>query len=142
MTSIQSVTLHFADGTTASGDMLLGCDGVHSTVRNQIVDPGNKPEYTGVSFVQRLTTADQIQGDLHFNDTALHLARHGSLLVSYCDESRERLFIAAIMRAGPKMVESYQAVSTVQENTGMSLYQLALRCQLREAFGKSTFPYV
>lgn len=142
VTSSQSVTLHFADGTTASGDMLLGCDGVHSTVRNQIVDPGNKSEYTGVSFVQRLTTADQIQGDLHFDDTALHLARHGSLLVSYCDESRERLFIAAIMRVGAKMVEGYQAASMVQEDTGMStgmsVYQLSLRCQLRETFSRSS----
>ena len=25
------VTLHFADGTSAMGDVLVGCDGVHST---------------------------------------------------------------------------------------------------------------
>ena len=142
VTSIQSVTLHFADGTTASGDMLLGCDGVHSTVRNQIVDPGNMSQYTGVSFVQRLTTADQIQGDLHFDNTAHHLAQHGSLLESYCDESRERLFVAAIVRIGAKMVESHQAASTVQDDTSMRLYRLALRCQLRETFGRSTFPCV
>ncbi|KAI9690487.1 MAG: hypothetical protein M1822_009450 [Bathelium mastoideum] len=29
----KKVTLHFADGTHATGDVLVGCDGVHSTVR-------------------------------------------------------------------------------------------------------------
>jgi 2-polyprenyl-6-methoxyphenol hydroxylase-like FAD-dependent oxidoreductase len=32
------VTAHFADGTSASGDVLIGADGVHSTVR-RLIDP-------------------------------------------------------------------------------------------------------
>jgi 2-polyprenyl-6-methoxyphenol hydroxylase-like FAD-dependent oxidoreductase len=32
------VTAHFADGTTASADVLIGADGVHSTVR-RLIDP-------------------------------------------------------------------------------------------------------
>ena len=33
-----SVTAHFADGTSASADVLIGADGVHSTVR-RLIDP-------------------------------------------------------------------------------------------------------
>ena len=46
-----SVTAHFADGSRASGDVLIGADGVHSTTRGY-VDPGApSPRYTGlVSF--------------------------------------------------------------------------------------------
>ena len=46
-----SVTAHFADGTRASGDILVGADGVSSTTRTH-VDPGAlPPRYTGlVSF--------------------------------------------------------------------------------------------
>jgi 2-polyprenyl-6-methoxyphenol hydroxylase-like FAD-dependent oxidoreductase len=33
------VTAHFADGTSASADVLIGADGVHSTVR-RLIDPG------------------------------------------------------------------------------------------------------
>jgi 2-polyprenyl-6-methoxyphenol hydroxylase-like FAD-dependent oxidoreductase len=33
------VTAHFADGTDASADVLIGADGVHSTVR-RVIDPG------------------------------------------------------------------------------------------------------
>lgn len=40
------VTAHFADGSTASGDVLLGCDGFHSIVRQQML--GKKdPRYAG-----------------------------------------------------------------------------------------------
>ena len=43
-----SVTAHFADGTSATGDVLIGADGVNSTVRG-LIDP-NAPgaRYTGL----------------------------------------------------------------------------------------------
>lgn len=45
-------TLHFEDGTSAAGDIVLGCDGVHSALRTQYVDPSRPSEYTGLSFLQ------------------------------------------------------------------------------------------
>ncbi|KAL4782190.1 hypothetical protein BJX76DRAFT_349575 [Aspergillus varians] len=44
--------LHFEDSTTAVGDLVLGCDGVHSALRTQYVDPTRPSEYTGLSLVQ------------------------------------------------------------------------------------------
>lgn len=42
------VVAHFADGSTAEGDLLVGADGVHSATRT-IVDPANPgPRYTGL----------------------------------------------------------------------------------------------
>ncbi|GAA3430735.1 FAD-dependent oxidoreductase [Kutzneria kofuensis] len=42
------VTAHFADGSTATGDVLIGADGVHSTVRT-LIDPNTPgPRYTGL----------------------------------------------------------------------------------------------
>ncbi len=42
------VRAHFADGTDAPGDILIGCDGVHSTVR-RIIEPGAPgPAYAGL----------------------------------------------------------------------------------------------
>ncbi len=40
------VTVHFADGTSESGDILIGADGVHSAVRKQLLGP-EPPDYTG-----------------------------------------------------------------------------------------------
>lgn len=49
--SAQSVTAHFADGTEASGDLLIGADGVNSTTRAHVDPNAPTPRYTGlVSF--------------------------------------------------------------------------------------------
>ncbi|GIJ27692.1 FAD-dependent oxidoreductase [Micromonospora qiuiae] len=42
------VTAEFADGTAASADILIGADGVHSTVRRLIDPQAPGPRYTGV----------------------------------------------------------------------------------------------
>ncbi|MEV6275423.1 FAD-dependent monooxygenase [Nocardia sp. NPDC051832] len=42
------VTAHFADGTTATADVLIGADGIRSTVR-ELIDPNAPgPDYTGM----------------------------------------------------------------------------------------------
>ena len=46
-TKSNSVVATFEDGTTASGDFLVGCDGVHSTTR-QFVDLAARPVYSGL----------------------------------------------------------------------------------------------
>jgi FAD-dependent urate hydroxylase len=49
--SDSSVTAHFMDGTQASGDVLIGADGVHSTTRDYVDPDAPSPRYTGlVSF--------------------------------------------------------------------------------------------
>jgi 2-polyprenyl-6-methoxyphenol hydroxylase-like FAD-dependent oxidoreductase len=48
------VTVEFADGATDTADFLLGCDGIHSSVRKLYIDPEAKPEYTGISNMYSL----------------------------------------------------------------------------------------
>lgn len=47
----QQVTATFSDGTTDTGDFLLGCDGLRSTVRSSYVDPDVEPEYSGITDI-------------------------------------------------------------------------------------------
>lgn len=42
------VTARFADGSTATADLLIGADGIHSTVRGLIDPRAPQPEYTGL----------------------------------------------------------------------------------------------
>ncbi|KAI1297463.1 hypothetical protein F5Y03DRAFT_279304 [Xylaria venustula] len=48
-----SVTMHFADGTTHDCDILIGADGIHSTVRKFVLgdDPAASPRNTGLWIV-------------------------------------------------------------------------------------------
>ena len=45
---VGGVRARFADGTDATGDLLLGCDGVHSTVRRIINPHAPEPTYAGL----------------------------------------------------------------------------------------------
>ncbi|MCQ4040896.1 FAD-dependent oxidoreductase [Streptantibioticus rubrisoli] len=50
------VTAHFADGTQATADILVGADGIRSTTRTLIDPAAPRPRYTGlISFGARLT---------------------------------------------------------------------------------------
>ena len=51
------VRARFADGSTAEGDVLIGCDGVYSTVRTLIDPQAPRPAYSGL-----LTTGGYVQG--------------------------------------------------------------------------------
>ncbi|KAJ3077399.1 hypothetical protein HDU98_000049 [Podochytrium sp. JEL0797] len=42
------VTAKFADGTTATGDLLIGADGIHSATRRKVFGESLKAEFTGV----------------------------------------------------------------------------------------------
>jgi 2-polyprenyl-6-methoxyphenol hydroxylase-like FAD-dependent oxidoreductase len=56
------IVAHFADGTSAEGDFVVGADGVHSAVRSHVVPDGPKPFDTGLlgfaGFVPRSVIAD------------------------------------------------------------------------------------
>ena len=54
-----SVTITLADGSTATGDILIGADGIHSTVRGQMF--GKKlPRYTGNVAWRGLVPAERV----------------------------------------------------------------------------------
>jgi FAD-dependent urate hydroxylase len=51
------VTAHFADGSVAQGDLLIGCDGIRSVVRAQLVGDG-EPLYAGYTAYRAVTPFD------------------------------------------------------------------------------------
>ncbi|MBW0269986.1 monooxygenase [Nocardia sp. MH4] len=53
------VTAHFTDGSTASADILVGADGIRSTVRTLIDPAAPGPDYTGMLGFGALVDCDQ-----------------------------------------------------------------------------------
>ncbi|KAL5355290.1 hypothetical protein BJX96DRAFT_47164 [Aspergillus floccosus] len=139
--SADQATLHFADGTSATGDLVLGCDGVHSATRSQFVAPDNPSEYTGISFVQTVIDANDIDAPIHFAATSMNVSRYGSLLASYCDRDRSQIFLAAIVQFPENRLSQYR-LDNAQEWRTKSAIKSALRDEMRQRFGRSGIPCV
>lgn len=135
------VTLFFEDGTSSTGDLVLGCDGVHSTTRTKIVDPNSPSEYTGISFVQTSINTSEIDAPIHFQSTAMNISRHGSLLTSYCDREREHIFVSAIVQFNE---QSSLRRRLEARNDWRSRHhtQQALQEEVQQRFGHSGIPCI
>jgi len=87
------VTVSFSDGTTDAGDLLLGCDGIHSTVRTLYIDPQVQPEYSGISTIfSFLPASDLPQTAPSITRMTGTLTPYGIFGLSPCSASNDTLF--------------------------------------------------
>ena len=75
------VELRFASGTTVSADVLVGADGIHSTVRGELFGP-EKPRFTGCIAYRGLVPADRL-GHLELEVLANNWMGPGGHFVHY-----------------------------------------------------------
>jgi 2-polyprenyl-6-methoxyphenol hydroxylase-like FAD-dependent oxidoreductase len=117
--SPESVNVKFDDGTDATGELVLGCDGIHSATRMQFVEPGRLPNYSGIAGASGFTDVSDVLnggGEMFFKDTALTMSRRGALLTTYCDEARERIYVSAVIETKEQISkDGWRALGTAQE---------------------------
>ncbi|KAH8666819.1 hypothetical protein BX600DRAFT_436200 [Xylariales sp. PMI_506] len=116
----KKIILELENGAeTLEGDLLLGCDGLHSFARREYVDPDRREVYTGRSVV--IGYADALEGERRGLDITLAGGSgeepaltgttmiHGSLgglLVSYFEPTKSQVYLGATMEFDePKAVE-------------------------------------
>ncbi|KAJ5669244.1 hypothetical protein N7462_010314 [Penicillium macrosclerotiorum] len=86
-----SVEVLFSDGTRDSAGLLLGCDGIHSSVRRLHVDPMVEPVYSGISNIGTILPSSKVAFRL---DPALHMTFTSDGLFGFtqCNNSGDRLY--------------------------------------------------
>lgn len=91
------VTAHFADGSTAEADLLIGADGIHSVVRRLIDPDAPKPAYEGVLGFGAAVDA----GEVPVEPGVMHFA-FGQRFLGYWRLPDDRVcWFAALPRAEP-----------------------------------------
>jgi salicylate hydroxylase len=121
------VLVRFENGEEERGDVLVGCDGVHSYVRTTVVEPERKPEYTGIAAVFGFTDIEGVEeaGEkLPWDTTALCQGKRGSLLCAFYEEGRKKVYTAAIMETKDvQSKEGWKAMSREQEEIKKSVWE-------------------
>jgi salicylate hydroxylase len=128
------ITASFEDGTTVKGNILLGCDGIHSAVRAKFIESNRKPEYTGVAGAYGLLNVNDLRDEIQIDSTSLYTGRYGSLLLSYTDPEKTRLYLAAVM--GTEDVGSREGWVVKGQD------QVAMKQDLLKRFGGPTLPFL
>jgi salicylate hydroxylase len=96
------VRIQFEDGQSARGDILIGCDGIHSVTRLKHVEPERKSMYSGIcnafGFAPRRKGSDDKFAPTHFETSGMNFGRRGMLLTSFHDEKKDTIYVGALMQ--------------------------------------------
>lgn len=104
---IRAIFTHSQTGQeiTIQGDVLLGCDGLHSIVRSSHVDPSRPKTFTGkcaaygYADISNLDTSSwkRPDGKPLIADTSLISQGNDALLLTYFEPTRDQLYLSAVM---------------------------------------------
>ncbi|KAK1765844.1 FAD/NAD(P)-binding domain-containing protein [Phialemonium atrogriseum] len=100
-----AVVLELEGGEEIRGDVLLGCDGLHSVARTRYVEPEREKVYSGRVNAYGYAKVEEpgkagitrSDGQPCVVDSTLISGRYGSLLATFFEPERKGLFVAAVM---------------------------------------------
>lgn len=109
------VTLLLEDGRRIAGDVLIGADGVHSSIRRTMFGPDNKPNFTGCMAWRGLVPdAASLPATVASNATTIWLGPNGHV-VHYPVRRGEALNFFAVVKRDDWRIESWSERGTLQE---------------------------
>ncbi|KAI6841261.1 hypothetical protein KC342_g2402 [Hortaea werneckii] len=106
-----TVRLHFADESIAEADVLVGCDGIHSKVRNQfIVD---KPIFSGQIAYRGVIPIASLQDWPFETYSVAWLAKHRHLLIFPIARNRQLNVVAFATKAASEVADVKESWTTI-----------------------------
>ena len=132
-TTTNKITAIFSNGCSAEADFLVGCDGIHSAVRSKFVEPDRTPIYTGAAGAYAIMDLKSIESAVHFQDTALNMSRYGTVLTTFIDPERTKLYLAVVMEIKAQVSEAWRAEGSDHE---------AILEEIHRRYDKSSIPCI
>ena len=81
-TRSDGVTLHFDDNSTFACDVVIGADGIHSALREQLLGK-DSPRFTGTVAYRGVADASKLPAGLLTNDVTVYIGPHASFVYYY-----------------------------------------------------------
>src|ERR1700753_1680089 len=91
-----TVTIRFADGTEASANLVIGCDGIHSAVRSQFVV--DKPVYSGRIAFRGIIPMSMVSDNWQYSSWTLSWLAPGKHLLAFPMSQNKLINIVAFVR--------------------------------------------
>lgn len=107
------VTAHFANGAHATGDLLIGADGVRSAVR-ATVHPGDQPRFTGHVAYRFLVPRQRASRFLSCGRSAIFIGP-GRTFNRYTMAKGELVNVAALVETAEEVPEGWSTAAPVGE---------------------------
>jgi salicylate hydroxylase len=107
------VTLRFDDGGTATGDALIGADGVHSVVRRELFG-GDKPRFLGIIAWRGVIPIERVPPQIS-RDKAANWMGVGGHVVHYPLRAGKLMNFVGIQERADWQVESWSVEGAAEE---------------------------
>jgi 6-hydroxynicotinate 3-monooxygenase len=107
------VELHFADGSTAGADIVIGADGVHSRVRH-ITQGEQPPRFTGRVAYRATFPASRIQG-APIDDCTKWWGPDRHIVIYYTTHDRSEIYFVTSVEEPAWKTESWSAKGDLNE---------------------------
>jgi salicylate hydroxylase len=105
--------LTFTDGTSARADVVIGADGVHSTVRGAVTEP-SPATYSGICAFRAIVPADRAPAFARRRAQTVWIGP-GRHFVHYPVSGEAAVNLVAFAPAGDYIIESWSATATVAQ---------------------------
>jgi salicylate hydroxylase len=109
----REVLLRFEDGTTATGEALVGADGVHSVIRRELFG-GDNPRFLGMIAWRGVIPIDRVPRHIS-RDKATNWIGVGGHVVHYPLRAGRLMNFVGIQERSDWQVESWTAQGTAEE---------------------------